>query len=252
MTEAASISVVATCFDIIEQLALNGAPIGVSEVARRMAIGRPRVFRHLRTLLQLGYVAQDPATEKYMLTPRLFHVGHAAAGSNDLLAAARRVLPELAERVKLTASVAQIEPLGMRVLDIIRYRASIEIAATPGALFDFHSSAQGKVALAFAPGLIDSAVRAAGVIVDMVMLRREIDQVRQRGWAASAGEILVGVNALAAPVFDAGGALTGTIAIMGSAQLLTDDPPPEMISAAVSAARRISEQLGHKGSDFTP
>ena len=37
--------------------------------------------------------------------------------------------------------------------------------------------------------------------------RTEVDKVRKRGWAVAPGEVLSGINALAAPVFDAGGEL---------------------------------------------
>lgn len=248
-----TINAVATSFAVIEHMAAAGTPLGVSEVARLLNAGKPLVFRHLRTLMELGYVAQDPGTDKYSLTPRLFHVGRSIADRIDFLSAARRVMPELAATVKLSVSVSQIEDQGVRILDILEFRSAIEISTPPGSLFDFLTSAQGKVAMAFSAQLMEQQLgsrttlkTADGRAVDAAKLRAELDEVRVQGWALSAQEVLLGVNALAAPVFDGLGQLAGTIAIVGSAQTLPDDPPATMIEALVSAARKLSEQLGYR------
>jgi len=248
-----TINAVATSFMLIERMAAAGAPLGVTEIARLLDAGKPLVYRHLRTLLELGYIAQDPITEKYALTPRLFHIGRAVANQIDLLSAARAVMPELSAAVKLSVSVSQIEEMGVRVLDILEFRSTIEISTPPGSLFDFLTSAQGKVAMAFSPVLLKrqvgtrATVKAAnGRIIEAKALHAELDQVRARGWALSAQEVLLGVNALAAPVFDGAGELTGTIALIGSAQTLPAHPPAALIKAIVGASRKISEQLGYR------
>ncbi len=247
------LNTVATSFAIIEKMAEVGSPVGVSELARLLDVRKPLASRHLRTLRDLGYVGQDPATEKYSLTPRLFHIGHAIADRIDLLSAARRVMPELAATARLSVSVSRIEDEGVRILDILEFRSTIEISTPPGSLFDFVTSAQGKVAMAFLPDLLTAQIGSRATIhtalgrdVDTAALRDELAQVRTQGWAMSAQEVLPGVNALAAPIFDGTGALTGTIAVIGSTQTLPSEPPATLIAALVSASRKISEQLGHR------
>ncbi|MBN8840806.1 MAG: IclR family transcriptional regulator [Sphingomonadales bacterium] len=258
MSDSVAVNAVVTSFVIIEYMADHGRDIGVSDVARALNTGRPLIYRHLRTLVELGYAAQDPVTEKYALTSRLFHLGQAVADQIDFLAAARRVMPELSQAVKLAVSVGQIEARGVRILDLLRYRSSIEITTPPGTLFDFTTSAQGKVALAFSPGLWDRQFGAKArknaelEPADIATLKDEIDAIHQQGWAASLQEVLVGVNALAAPLFDGRGMLAGTIAIVGSAQTLPAPPEAATVQALVSAARQISEQLGYRKGDDKP
>lgn len=256
MSETVAVNAVVTSFAIIEYMADHGRDVGVSDIARALEAGRPLVFRHLRTLVELGYVAQDPVTEKYALTARFFHLGQSVADQMDFLAAARKVMPELGQAVKLAVSVGQVEARGVRILDLLRYRSSIEISTPPGTLFDFTTSAQGKVALAFSPGLWDrnfgtKAAKSAPLLPpgDLDRLQAEIDAVRAQGWAASTQEVLIGVNALSAPIFDGRGVLAGTIAIVGSAQALPDQPDAETLAALVSAAQKISEQLGYRKDD---
>ena len=97
--------------------------------------------------------------------------------------------------------------------DNVRMQPSaVEISSRPGTLFDFHCTAQGKIALAFGPRrlwkkVLRSPLRqwTEATMTDLDRLRAEVDKVRKRGWAVAPGEVLSGINALAAPVFDAGG-----------------------------------------------
>jgi DNA-binding IclR family transcriptional regulator len=150
-------------------------------------------------------------------------------------------------------AVGQVEPRGVRVVNILRHPSVVEISSRPGALLDFHSTAQGKVALAFGPrGLRERAGRTRlrkwteATITSRERLRAEIGRVRKRGWAVAPGEFLSGINALAAPVFDAGGALVGTIGILGSIQHLAPRPAPELVAAVLDAAAELSRRLGHR------
>ena len=252
MSDDVPISAVATTLAIIETMVDYGDPIGVSQLAKRLGANKPKTYRHLRTLVNLQYVAQDPETEKYYLTLRLFHLGQAIADRAEFLVEARRVLPKLREQTGQTVAVGQVEDQGVRILDILKHRATIEITTPPGTLFDFHSSAQGKVALAFGERTWDrlslrGTPRHPGDLgVDVKALESDVAQVRRRGWAVAPEESLIGVNALAAPVFDASGQLAGTIAVVGSIQHLPATPDNALITAVQQAAAAVSERLGYQ------
>ena len=229
------ISAVVTSLTILEQMVEYGDAIGVSELSKRVGANKPKTYRHLRNLLENGYLDQDASTEKYYLTLKLFHLGQAIAARTDLLVEARRVMTRLKEQTGLTVAVGQVEKTGVRVLDIMRHRAQIEITTPPGTLFEFESSAQGKIAMAFAEGLdVDQA------------LKNELSQIRECGWAVAPETILTGVNALASPIFDAQSHLIGTIAVVGSVQHLPQQPEPETISAVLNCANAVSERLGYR------
>ena len=80
----------------------------------------------------------------------------------------------------------------------------------------------------------------------MEALESDVAQVRRRGWAVAPEESLMGVNALAAPIFDASGQLAGTIAVVGSIQHLPATPDNALIAAVQQAAAAVSERLGYQ------
>lgn len=239
-------------FLVIEEMAAIGEPIELTTLARRLDMPKPRMFRYLRTLLSIGYVLQDPVTDRYRLSLKLYHVGQAIADKTNLLSEARPLMVELSNATEQTTTLSIIEPEGMRVLDIIRAPSPVQIVTRPGALLDFHSSAQGKVALAFGPPALWDVVRTRPLKqwtektnTDIPALEAEVAEVRVHGWADAPEQTLMGVTAVSAPIFDKVGQMTATITIAGPTVAIPSPPRPAQIAAVLRAARMLSQNLGH-------
>lgn len=235
-------------FMVIEVMAEIGQPVGLSDLARRIGVSKVRVFRFLRTLLSLGYVLQDPETEKYRLSYKLYHLGQALADSTDILREARPVMVELRDATGFTVSFSQMEHGGMRILDMVRTEQPVVIVTRPGALLDFHASAQGKIALAFGGAqLAGTALRqwTSETSTDRSAVEAEVAEVRARGWADAPNQTLQGVTAVSAPVFDMTGDFVATLTIAGPTNTIGTPPDPRYVEALTSAARKISRNLGN-------
>tara|TARA_E500000178_G_C17017045_1_gene753538 strand:+ start:1435 stop:2211 length:777 start_codon:yes stop_codon:yes gene_type:complete len=253
MPETKLIQSVSTSLRILESMAGSGKALGITELARATSSTKPKIYRHLQTLMREGYVMQDPMNQKYLLTLKLFHLGQTISGSFDFLAEVRRILPSMIEKIRQTVTVGQIDDNGIRILDIFRYRSDIEITSPPGTLLGFNSSAQGKLALAFGPEWIWKKLQTQGLhqvthntIVDIDELRKEAKIVRQQGWADAPEQTLIGVNAIAAPVFSRTNDLAGIIAVVGSVQSLRPKLDKSLLNSLLSAAEQISSRLGYR------
>jgi IclR family KDG regulon transcriptional repressor len=56
---------------------------------------------------------------------------------------------------------------------------------------------------------------------------------------------MLGINAVAAPIFDDADSCAGALALVGSIQFLPAEPDANSISALKAAAGQISRLLGH-------
>jgi DNA-binding IclR family transcriptional regulator len=72
----------------------------------------------------------------------------------------------------------------------------------------------------------------------------QLAEVRARGLSRSVGEVLTGVNAMAAPVFDHTGAMVLAITAIGSAALFDTDWDGAIARALREGAAQVSERLG--------
>ena len=238
-------------FQIIEEMAPMNEDVRITDLARRLGMPRAKIYRYLQTLCNIGYVRQDPVTERYRLTLKLFHVGQAIADGTQLTSTARPVMVQLRDKAGLTCTLSIPEDGGMRVVDIVRVDSPVQIVTKPGALLSFHASAQGKVALAFGDaGLLPVQLAAQhppmanGEAFDPARLEAEIARAGKAGWAVAPEETLRGVNAISAPIFDLENRFVATITVAGSLQEIPAEPPTQLCAAVTQAARAISRDLG--------
>jgi DNA-binding IclR family transcriptional regulator len=112
-----------------------------------------------------------------------------------------------------------------------------------------HASAAGKVFLAhsvsrIAPRLDRLTPRT---LVDRAALEEDLAAVRERGYATLVDELEPGLSVVAAPVFDAGGAVVAALAVSGPTTRL----PPHRLAVlgrvAIEQADVVSQRLGHRG-----
>lgn len=240
---------VAMALLILEHLARQRGDVGVTELARALETTKSRIHRHLRTLLEAGYIVQ--AQERYRIGHRLVTLGRAVSENFDLATVAREEMRALRDRVGQTVVLSRAEPAGVVVLATLPGQDMIEISAKSGAMMALHCTAQGKLMLAHAEAALRERVllsrldlRTPHTITDPERLRQELEVIRAQGWATAAEESLVGVNALAAPIFEGGGGMVGAIALLGSIQFIPRQPAAALIDQVRDAAERISARLG--------
>ncbi|WGF87799.1 IclR family transcriptional regulator [Marinivivus vitaminiproducens] len=239
---------------ILEQIARTRDPVGVTQLATALGTTKTRIYRHLRTLVQEGYLRQSRRTERYQVGTQFLALGGQVAHTSDLSNIAQAPFRALRERLGQSCVLSQLEHAGARIVLTISGRSPIQIGVKPGSLLAFHNSAQGKVILAFAdPALRERVLSGplpamtAKTITDRGRLEAELDIIRARGWAVAPDESAIGLNALAAPLIDGSGDVVGAIAIVDLTQFVPPEPSEEQRDAVLAAARAISAALGHAG-----
>jgi DNA-binding IclR family transcriptional regulator len=236
---------------LLEHLAAARQPRGVTEVARALGISKPRAHRHLRALVQRGYARQDAATDGYEIGVKVLALGEAVRDRFDVASAIRPVMGPLREATGLAVTASVLAEGAVTIVEMLQGKTLIEFGIRPGSRLDFHASAHGLIALAFGPpGLLEEVLSrpltawTAHTIVDPKAVRRRVEQVRRQGWATAADAVQIGVNALAAPVFDHRGEWRGAVALVGASQHIPETPADDQIAAVVEAARDASRRLG--------
>lgn len=240
---------------IIEYLAMERRAVGVTALAQALGTTKSRIHRHLQTLVQEGYIVQNKESDRYESGPRLVALGRAVSDNLDLAHLAADPLLELRDALGHSAVVSQITPDGMRVLATVPGRSPIEIGVRAGSMLPFHCSAQGKAALAHSSPEFQARVLRAKLevftphtIISPAVLAADLERVRALGWATAANQTSVGLNTLAAPIFDSHGTVCGAVGVVDMIQFIPEVPSEDQCVRTLAAARRVSKALGYKGS----
>ena len=233
---AETLASVTTVLQMIELLAASPRPLALTAVARTLGLSKPRAWRNLRTLVAHGYARQDADTDRYEIGSKLMTLGESVRERFSIVGAARPEMALLRDQTGHAVTLSALVDGAVTVLEMVQGRTMIEFGFRASSVLPMKASAHGHVTLAF--GAPDLPVDASPA------LRRAVAAVRRQGWATAADQVLIGVNALAAPVRDHRGALAGAIAIVGAGKFIPAQPAAEQIALVLDAAARISRRLG--------
>ncbi len=248
---AGNVLAAALVLDILDALARSDEPMRMTDIANRLGTTKPRIYRHLRTLVNLDYVTQEPDTERYLIGSRLVQLGSAVANRFSLLDVSRPVMRRLRDALGHTVVLSRFMSGKIFAIERVDAASVFVFGTTIGAPLGLHCSAQGKIALAFGPAdLLDTVIRSglkastSRTIVNAERLRREIELIRKRRWAVAPGETLTGLNGIAVPLQERNGDLIGTLAILGSVDEITSHPTRRQLAELAAASREIALALG--------
>jgi DNA-binding IclR family transcriptional regulator len=237
--------------DVLEAVAFSEDELGVTQIAERLDATKGSVHRHLYTWVSRGYLAQNSTTSRYMIGPKSRLLARLAPDT-DLVQLAEGPMRDLRDALGHTVVLSEMTPRGALVLAKLVGTSPIEIGVRSGSELSFHASAQGKVMLAFAPRPFQARILARSLepftgrtVTSVERIEKTLLDIVKHGYASAPEEAMLGINAVAAPIFDSHDACIGALAIVGSIQFLPDKPKPADIAALIHASEQISRKLGH-------
>ncbi len=234
---------------------------GIADIADELGMSRSTTHRYVLTLRTLGYLVQG-ARRRYRLTLRVTDLGMSALSSTSLHEHASPYLEELRDRTGFTVAVGVLD--GPEVLLVDRLRGNrggqqqIDLDQAPGARLPAHCTAIGKLLLAHLPDRRQREQIAEmtltrctpNTITAKMALRRELQDIRERGLAAAKEELAPGLYSIAAPVRSAS---RETVAAVGMDAHSSMIPLEKLIDALgphlIATADRISARMGYRRDD---
>jgi len=248
----ATLSTVRNSARLLKAFLHTGGPAGVSELARRLGLGKSTVHRLLTTLVAEGLVEQDPRTGGYRLGLVMFELGEAVTVHQELHAAAGPVLAHLREQTGESSQVGILDGTEVVYVDRLESAYSLRLFTETGRRVPAHATSSGKVLLAHLPEPDrEKALTAAPLprftthtVVDPDALRADFAAVRERGWAEAVNEREIGVASIAAPIRDASGEVVASASIGAPIARFRAVPRERLAAALVEAGEAVSRRLG--------
>lgn len=235
---------------VLEAFGPLRAEIGIRELGRLLNLNKTIVHRLARTLLERGFLEQNPDTLRYAIGPRAFEVGQRYSVASGPAEAALPVLQRLADQGQLNAYLGVLRGASIVYLLTLQSSGPIVIRAKPGSPAHVHSTALGKVLLAAHRdpaallGTKPLLRLTPSTLADPGMVLAELKAVRAQGHAISDEENLPGVWAVGAPVVDRTGTVVAAISGACPRYQVTKARAAEIVRAVRAAALQISKSLG--------
>lgn len=226
--------------------------LSLSEIAQRMHTRPGSIYPIVYTLYKFGYLARDPETKRYSLGLRILTLANQILSSLDIREKAKPVLKRLARELGVNAHLAMLYEGEVLYLDREEAAPSVVIPSVIGRRVPPHCTALGKVLLAHNPEVLDELLARGplpaltpNTVTDPELLRRELERVRQQGYATDWEEFHEGNICVAAPVRNYRGTVVAAISVSLPKARLTHDSLGRFVQAVISGAHEVSSAIGY-------
>lgn len=233
---------------ILEMFTSGSHELTVTQIAEAGGIPIASAYRIIHTLERRGFLKRDRDQGPVKLGLQLLRLGALVQQGLDVRSAARPLMHQLADEVGETTVL--LVPEEEDAVCVESFEGSSPIRPRSIAIGErrpYHAGAGANALLAHLTDAHLERVLARPLVAvtpktptDPEVLRKRIEDIRARGYAYSADELIEGTAAVAAPIFASG--KEGAVASLGLTGLKRRVKGLE--ETAVKAAMRVSKELG--------
>lgn len=239
-------------FELLEAVAAADE-IGLVELAHRTGLQPSTTHRLLATLIECGYVVQNPQTSRYRLSHKVVELaGGPEHRIERLRIAVRPHLMAIRDATDETTNLCVLDRFTIVYVDQAESGRAVRMFSEVGRRVPAHACGAGKVMLAHQPPEVLEALIARAplpaltshTLTTVEELRVELRRARSRGYAVDREEFEDGVACVAAPILGPGDEVLAAISVSGPApRLLRRDLAAlgELVREHVAA---VSRELG--------
>lgn len=248
MAEQNSVQSVERTFKIIELLCKNGC-CSVTELSAASSLNKTTVFRLLSTLLMLGYVEKDAATEKYSLTLKFLKLSSSLLTDIDIRRYANGYLQAIA--AKTGETVHLVERSDNEIIYIDKFDStqnSVRMVSRIGLSLPMIYTAVGKSIMARLSenetekiwNSTEIVKKTEKTVVSYGEFLKELEAVRKNGYATDLEENEKGVCCVATAVCDVYGEYRYAFSVSAPASRMSEEKLKTVGKLVVETAKRIS------------
>lgn len=208
MEDKNPIQVAGRLFQTVETLAQTG-PGSLAELSQKLGLHKSTMHRVLSSLIYMDYVKQDQDTGKYSLTYKLLQVSNQAMDHVDILKVVRSKMETLSQISGET--VHFVERVGTEAVYIDKVEArqnAVRMVSRVGSRIPLYCSAVGKAMLASLSAekareiwkRSDVRLLTEYTITDWEEFKKELEKIRNAGYALDNEENELGVRCIAASI----------------------------------------------------
>lgn len=192
-----------------------------SQIFQDLNLPKSSTSTLLNALIMHGILRQEK--NKYYLGLKLHEWGDKSLEQFDIAKIAKPIMSKLRDETNLTCHLGVLDGLYPVYIAKVENDQAIGIRTWIGKKLPLHSSGVGKALIAWLPEeKIDQLIPEEKLtkftdttITSKKQLKKELAEIREKGWAYDNQEDVQGVHCIAAPIFDKNGEPIAAISISG-------------------------------------
>jgi len=249
---------------LLRALVHHGRPMALKDLAREAEMSAAKAHPYMVSFGRLGLIEQDRTTGHYLLGPLALQLGLISLQQANPVHIATPLIAELAQQIGHTVAIAVWGDRGATIVRIAESPAPLHVNMRHGTVFSLTNTASGRLFGAYLDpevvrGLLEQerqreqkgpavppqrGMPPVQPLPGWPAFEAQLNEVRAHGLSRSEGEILPGVSAMSAPVFDHTGAIVLAVTAIGPAAIFDTHWEGEIAAALKACAAQVSQRLG--------
>lgn len=231
---------------VLAAVAKSGRPSSLSMIAESSNLSASQAHRYLTSLIVSGMVKQESKSGQYDLAFGAVQIGLAALSRIDAFRLADKKFNSLSDETRYTFQVAIWGEEGPVIVRWFPGDPPVVTSLAIGSTLPLLQSATGRVFFAFADESVvmerakKEARKLGRPIAEFLAIRA---QVRANQMARVEGDLIPGLRALAAPVFDLQGRLAFVASMVENVSIAPEFDQTAM-QTLIDACKDLTESLG--------
>ena len=224
----------------------------LTELSVKLSRSPSTIYRILNPFAKRSIVEIDAAVQTWHVGPAAFRLGSSFLRRSSILERSRPVMRSLMEEIGETANLGIEKSNNVLFISQVECLETIRAFFPPGTQSPMHASGIGKALLALFPQeRLDKMLRGPilekftdRTITDADALRRDLKDIRERGFALDNEERTVGMRCIAAPIIDLHGEAVAGISVSGPTNRMAENRLEQISQLVREAADSLSQSLG--------
>ena len=233
--------------DILELLSGEEAGLSLSDIGRALSRSVGEIFRMLAVLEQRGYVAQDGASGRYVLTTYLFELAHKLPIVRRLSSIAGPRMRRLASDIRQSVHLGIVTNNEVLVVAQTDSPSNNVMSVRLGAKIDLWLASSGRVIVAFLDDVELNRLHNEVPLpegMSRAELESDLARIRSNGYEVRDSFVVRGVVNISAPVLDHSGHAAAALTVP---HIERNGDPISFVACKdqlIAAARELSTALG--------
>lgn len=228
---------------LLTALAHHGRPLALKDLAAAAGMAAAKAHPYLVSFIKIGLVEQDGS--KYGFGPLALQLGLISLQQYEPVRLATPRIEALALEIGHTVAIAVWGNCGPTIVRVAEAPSPVHISMRHGTVMSLRGTASGRLFTAhLPPAMAAAADTETGEPLDA----HALSTIRKAGLASSQDSVVMGVSALAAPVFDDQGRIVLSLTAIGPSGSFDAAPDGLTAKALRRVGRDLSRQLGWKSS----
>jgi DNA-binding IclR family transcriptional regulator len=254
-SKSAPVGVITKVLAILELL--DHAPDGLQlrELAEKTGLNKSTLHRFASHLESEAYLFRDQSGT-YTLGPKLTRLGGGISFQATLCNISRPAVERLWKSTGETINLAVLDGADVLYIDVLETAHTFRLVSQVGLRRPFHCTSLGKAIVAnmddermreklfsnisFADATTPKSITSLG------RLKRELANIRKRGYALDEGEAVMGIRCLGAAILGADGKTIAALSVSGPMVRVTKDRLPFFAEELREAVSEISKRVGYR------